>query len=525
MRKTTRLIILLLVVAVIYFGYSAWIDNASVYNLSNEALGYNHVQMGSTNWGTVAGALGLSAGDIFDVALIKQAVADKASEGWLFQGVFAHNSLAKSLLDPFKLVLVGGVFAMLVPLTKQLFFGTVIGIKGYVKARNNNVLYNYQKTIAWVTDLNSKLALGDHEQIKGVYATYGGLAFKPTFLTNMMEEIGSGLIRELDLTIYVKPSEVIINSLKEMYEKERRMAIAQRADEMFFDFKRGYEYTSVGSKYSIAYYKALETGTDTQSKLAWKLFSLEMFRFSIYLIATLIPAIIVGALVGGLVTGLAKTTGDINTFVTSAVFMLTWFGLAIALHATLTFTKSSYANMKKALAKPAAIYYSLYILLAITISAGMVGMSKVFPDGKTITDAGSMDQIWVWFSAVGYLILSSCLVLYVISTLMDANKSPEGMTKKLFVDGIVLPLVAWTIATAANFTGLFLNDTEALKDAKSILAAANSITLVGFWIYLSFSGMLLNNIVLPSTRKKMALQAELAEQGKEAEAKKAKASK
>jgi len=179
----------------------------------------------------------------------------------------AQDSLLYAVLAPFKLVLVGGVFGLLVPLTKQVFFGTIVGVKEYIKARRNNVLFNYQKTIAYVSSLNSNLQLGDYEQIKASYAAYAGLALKPKFLDVMMDDIANSLIREQDMSIYIKPSEVVLKSVKLMYERERKLAISMRPDEMFFDLKRGYEATSIGSKYVIAYYKTLDTNANGKNKL------------------------------------------------------------------------------------------------------------------------------------------------------------------------------------------------------------------------------------------------------------------
>ncbi|WP_031542146.1 hypothetical protein [Mesoplasma photuris] len=537
MRKTTKLVILLLVVSVIYFGYSAWIDGASIFNITYlgglegavkpglESGGLLESNIGvaintsSANWGKfileINALFGLNM-NASEIDSVRTALAENAN--FTVKGIFAHNSLAKSILDPFKMILVGGVFAMFIPLVKEIFFGTFMGIKNYLKARRTNVLYNYQKAITWTTDMKVKLESGNFEDIKAQYSTYGGLAFKPKFLDNMIDEIGEGVIKESDLSLFAKPCQVIIDSITEMYEKERRAAIVGRSDEMFFDLKRGYEYTSTGSKYSIAYFKAIDTKNETKSHLAWKLFSLEMNRFMMFLVVAIIPAIIVGTILGP-VLGTTDLQGDIKTLVTSLTTMLIWFGSAIALHATFTLTKADYKNIKKEIIKVATVYYLLVILTAITISAGMVGMSKA----PNMVEMGSINQIWVWFSALSYLVLSTSLVVYVIATLVDANRSPYGMTKKLLVDGIVLPLVAWTIATTANFTGLFLGDQH--LDLKNSLAVANTAVLVGFWIYLSISGFLLNNIVLPSTKQKLALQAELAQQGKEAAAKKAAAKK
>ncbi|WP_027048451.1 hypothetical protein [Mesoplasma syrphidae] len=511
MRKITRNMVLLFVVIVIYFGYAGWIDGAALYNIEG-------VQWGGAGW---ADKLKLIFGE--DIKWTELTVSQLrnmlSGTEYSLAGFMAPNSLMKSLLDPFKLVLVGGVFAMLIPLTKQIFFGQITGLKEYLKARRSNVLFNYQSAITWATDLNSKLSLGDYEQIKAHYAGYSGLKFKPQFMTNMVDEIGDSLIKEMDLSIYVKPSEVVINSLKEMYEKERALAIVGRADEMFFDFKRGYEFTSVGSKYSIAYYKALPTDTSTKTKLAWKLFSLEMFRFYVFMLAAIIPTIIISGIALPLIGGLG--TGAAAEIASPLVIFLTFFGSAIILHALFTLTKTAYKNLKKEIMIPAITYYFLLILIAISLAAGMVGIRQVGQMGHgEIWEPGTTGTLmWPFFSALGYFILSSCLAMYILSTLMDAHRSPEGMTKKLLVDGIVLPAIAWVIATGSNFTGLFWQG-NSQSTVQGILASINSITLVGFWIYLSFSNVLLNNIVLPSARKKLALQAELAEQGQEAKAKK-----
>jgi len=40
------------------------------------------------------------------------------------------------------------------------------------------------------------------------------------------------------------------------------------------------------------------------------------------------------------------------------------------------------------------------------------------------------------------MVLTTSLMFYVVATLMDGNVSPLGLTNKLFVDGVVLPVIA-----------------------------------------------------------------------------------
>lgn|GEM_PF-845384 len=298
MRKLTRQLILLVAVFVVYFGYSAWIDSLALYKLAGiyvttnggqpvlasgdvliQAILTLQTKMGTLGVGATSVNVGVMITNINRWLIENKSSADLSaltftSDGTTYNiselqvtGVMAQDSLLYAVLAPFKLVLVGGVFGLLVPLTKQVFFGTVVGVKQYINARRNNVLFNYQKTIAYVSSLNSNLQLGDYEQIKASYAGYTGLVFKPKFLDVMMDDIANSLIREQDMSVYVKPSEVVLKSVKQMYERERKLAISMRPDEMFFDLKRGYEATSIGSKYVIAYYKTLDTNTNGKNKL------------------------------------------------------------------------------------------------------------------------------------------------------------------------------------------------------------------------------------------------------------------
>ncbi|PPE06180.1 hypothetical protein [Mesoplasma corruscae] len=534
MRKTIRLSILLLVVAIIYFGYSAWIDSVAIYNIGS-------VQVGSgTNWNSqmqeiwlkvssedqlkiienlksinssfIIGSEGkitevLSMGAMSDIKVIRMVIeyANK-TEGVNFSlnGFMGANSLMKTLLDPFKMVLVGGVFALFIPLTKQLLFGTIIGMKSYMKNRQSNVLYNYQKSIGYVSDLKTKLEAGNYEEVKASYAAFSGLAFKPEFLNNMMDEICSALIKERDLTIFAEPAQIVQNSLTEMYEKERMRSINGRGDELFFDLKRGYEYCAKGSKYSIAYYKSQQQKAD--NSLGWKIYSLEIFKFNFFLAITFLPSFILSGLVGGLVTGLATNASpDVKTLAVAASFLIPWVLLTILVHALIIFRNPAYASMKKVLIRPALVYYGIYLLTFITISAGCVALARV----GDISQPGTGGLIWEWFSALGYLVLSSSLIFYVLATLVDSFKTYKVLTPKLLIDGIILPLIAWIISTAVTFISLYGIQGNSLwvveygETIKSILVAINGVTLIGFWIYLSVSSFLINNLISPKVAREL----------------------
>lgn len=521
MRKITRQIVWLFVVFVIYFGYSAFVDGVAIFHIKDIINVFNGAEkvaelspgmiMGSASWNSAK----ILWNEVNGFYLMEgytatiNGVSGITNLNQFIGGFMAPTSLLYTILIPFKLVLVGGVFAMLIPLTKSIFFGTIIGIKDYVKARQGNILFNYQKTIAFTKNLQEKLRVGDYEEIKVEYAAYNGLAFKPIFLANMMNSIGRALIKESSVKSYVEPCGDIVKSLQEMYGKERKVAIKGRPDEMFFDFKMGYDYTSTGSKYAIQYYKVLETKTSSKNWLAWKLFSLEMFRFFIFMLLAIIPTVIINAIVLPIVG--VKDTGNALSFTAPLMIVVIFFLISIILHVSFTFNKKVYRSLRKNMIIPAICYYGLILILALTLSLGINGIKQV---GSIIDQGTATSKIWPFFAALGYAILSTCLILYIISTIMDANKSVNGMTKKILIDGIILPTIAWILSTGFNFVGILA------KLDMSLWSGIAFAVLAGFWIYLSISSFLLNNIIFPSIKKQKELHNRLAQEGLAAKHKK-----
>lgn len=522
MRKITRQLVWLFVVFVIYFGYSAFVDGVALYHLTSNINIFDSTGnvLGTFTSGTLMGSSEWArAGIIYQgsqwllppgyYATIGSDPTQITNLSPYVGGFMAPTSLLYTILTPFKLVLVGGVFATLIPLTKSIFFGTFIGIRNYIRNRRMNILFNYQKTINFTVDLKSKLELGDFEQVKAQYAAYGGLSFQPVYLQTMMDEIADNLIRERSVKIFVKPCQVIINALKEMYEKERRAAIAMRPDEMFFDFKMGYNYISIGSKYSIAYYKALDTKAVTPMKIAWKLFSLEMFRFYIFMLLAIVPTVILIVVVLPLLGRFIS--GNISSKLAPNIVIVAFFLISIILHACFTLTKVSYRHMQKEIWVPAIVYYFLILVMAFTLGLGINGIQSI---GSIVAPGTAISLMWPFFATLGYAILSTCLILYMISTLMDGFRMPGGMTKKVFIDGVILPAIVWLISTGLNYIGVL-----APKLNMSLFSGLAFGILCAFWIYLSISNFLLNNIVFPSKKQKMQTQKRLAREGLDAQEK------
>ncbi|QHX35940.1 hypothetical protein STIUS_v1c03860 [Spiroplasma sp. TIUS-1] len=544
MRNSVKLVIALLVIAVIYFGYSSWIDTVAIYNINGNELGstgFNNILreiwelnfenksaydylakdpellalMGSLNIIENGGLSEASKANLdFIIALVDFGNKATATEGndkltYLFEGFMAPNSLAKKLLDPFKLILVGGVFALFVPLTIKVFLGTVSGIKVYLRGRQANLLFNYEKSIAYATDLQAKIAANDLAAVKASYGAYAGLSFKPKFLDNMMDELIVLIVKEKNVSHLADPAQTVVDGLKTMYSKERQRAITGRGDEMFFDFKRGYEYSSLGSSKVAEYYKAMPDSERT-SNLGWKMISLEMIRFGLFLAITFLPAFAIFGVITAALNGVASDLSDsLSVLIVSTIALGTWIISAVVCHYIYIMRKPIYRDMKKEIAKPLRIYYILYFLMFMTLAVSMVGIASV----GAITEPGSGTKIWSWFAAIASLVLSSSLILYVIATLIDANKVSDGMSKKALLNGIVIPLIAWVVGVMTTLAIILLNgfvSEENLADYENIIAIVsiiNFVTLVVFWIYIALSGFILNNVVYNKKRHVMTKKA------------------
>lgn len=454
MRSITRKIVLLFVSFVLYFGYSSWLT----------------IQTQNSN---------------------------------------IEGSLLIVILDPLRLVLFGGVIALFIPLIKSLFFGTIIGIKNYINVRKNNILFNFEKTINFTIALKKNLIKQDLNILKNSYAEYQTLSFKPAFLSTMMEEIAEELIKENNTTNFISPCQTIINSLNEMYNKERITIKLGKGSEIFFDFKRGYEYISIGSKYNIAYYNSFDNNLLSKTKLGWKLFSLEMFKFYFYLIIAIIPTTIISVIVLPILSN--NLNDGFSNYIQFIVF-LTFAFFSILFHCIFVFSKKSYHKIKvsKQMILPAIIYYFLITLMMFSFSIGWNHMLDI----NFLEPNAANDYIWSFFFKLGYLILSSCLILYIISTLMDYNKNIKNkFSLKVAIDGIILPLISWIAAT------IFIN----INYIGVIEGSQISLIILGaFWLYLSISGLLINNLSFISKKDKLILLQNLQDENKKLEEKQAK---
>ena len=160
------------------------------------------------------------------------------------------------------------------------------------------------------------------------------------------------------------------------------------------------------------------------------------------------------------------------------------------------FFKKDYKINKHILIKPAITYYSLLLLAFMTLTAGCVGIAQV----GNIAQPFTPPLMTKWFGALAYLVLTTCLVMYALATLVDNYRSGKQLSVKLIVNNIVLPGFIWTITTGANFVALFAKS-EQVMEYSSLISGINTLVMVIFWIYLFTAQFLINNLITSKTAK------------------------
>ncbi|WP_338969443.1 hypothetical protein [Spiroplasma endosymbiont of Labia minor] len=420
---------------------------------------------------------------------------------WLGQEAAAHSTeVWYSILDPFKTILLVSLFAMIVPTVKSIFFGTYIGIRRYRAARRDNILFNYESAIDFFTKFNGFVKAGDSKSAKSMLPVFQGLTFKPTFANNYIQDVTDKILVDKSIEMYYQAGEYVLSSIKEMFEKEKKF-IRGETNEFLFDIKRGYDYVSFGSKYAINYYWKFENNALTQRQIGWKIFSLEMFKFYVYEIISLFITAIACAIFLPIIAAEIPEWdyGKIAPIVIISMFFI----VAIVFHAVSIFAKKHSEFKKRNLIIPAIIYYFLLFILALNIVFGYALIPSITGQNE---GSGLQSTFFIFLFSILYVVLSSCLILYVISTLMDAWKNGT-MQKGILFEGIIIPMIMWILTAGSRFFGAAISSDGPLQDTIAYLISISIFVLIGYWVVLWITEPLISNLFTMTPKSKNKKQA------------------
>ncbi|WP_342268827.1 hypothetical protein [Spiroplasma endosymbiont of Aspidapion aeneum] len=487
MKNNVKHLIVLLVVTIIYFGYSAWIDGNAIYNI-------NGTQMSSTSWANIINNIckdahvnkndSLETNIDYIRKIIVLANLNTHSNTYILRGFMAPNSLLKTLLEPFKLILVGGVFASFIPLFKQVFFSKIIEINKYLKNKNQNILYNFDSTILFAKELKDQIDKNNSKGAKITLIKYKSLILKPVFFENFIDEITQTITRFNNIDIYSEKIDYIISSLEEIHELEiYHIKNPKVKKEFMYDLKRASDITSVHSKYVINYYISF---INLQEKGGWKIFSLMMLRFYFIAIVAIIPSVAMVFFTNQMLEIFVKNMNEnIRVFISIFISLILWTTISIIIHSLYVFLNNKHIGQKKLLLVPAIIYYILVFILATVASFGVYNIYGV----GNIYKYNSVAKLWSFLGSLCYMVLGSTIVLYTIATLIDTFKLTNKLTKEDLINGIIIPIIILLITTINNIIICF-----DVLDIENYLQTANIILLTSYWLYIWFSGFLVSNI-------------------------------
>ena len=239
-----------------------------------------------------------------------------------------------------------------------------------------------------------------------------------------MRDLRKTALIEGDFTCYKEVIDKVIDTLIEIYQKERQVILNANKKETFFDFKKGYEMVFQGSKYNVDYYETLYNNVKNRLVLVWKIFFLSMFRFYFYLLGYGLGITTILVIV---VLPILNIYSNINLEKWGAIiFVICCVTIALIVHLIKTLQNKN-LNNKNYLIIPALVYYSLIVLITLNICLTisiMPSITEPVPNvGESILAVGPLSCLL----SLAYLVLSTALLLYVIATLMDSFKA-DGLS-------------------------------------------------------------------------------------------------
>ncbi|WP_368486745.1 hypothetical protein [Spiroplasma sp. DGKH1] len=391
------------------------------------------------------------------------------------------NSNLVQILSPFKLIILGMLFAMIIPTFKSIFMSTIIGMRQYKKTKSDFLLYNYDKLHTILENMKINILKNNMSGIKKDLLLYEKSPVKPEFVNTLVRDLRKTALIEGDFTRYKEVIDKVLGALTEIYQKERQVILTANKKEAFFDFKRGYEMASQGSKYNVDYYQTLYNNVKNRVALGWKIFSLSMFRFYFYLLGYGLGITTILAIV---VFPILNTYSNVNLEKWGAIiFVICCVTIALIVHLIKTLQNKN-LNNKNYLIIPALVYYSLIALIVLNICLTISIMPSItdpVPNvGESILAVGPLPYLL----SLAYLVLSTALLLYVIATLMDSFKA-DGLSLELIIEGLVVPFALWLGVTIAKFT------TNSLSNHHQISAQLNN-TITGYITIILFIYWIIN---------------------------------
>ncbi|AGM25421.1 hypothetical protein [Spiroplasma chrysopicola] len=405
------------------------------------------------------------------------------------------NTVIVQIMSPFQVVILGLIFAMIIPTFKSIFLASYSLMRKYQKNKNQFLLYKYDKLMLILRLMERNVNTNNVNGLKRNFLSYDvNDIIRPQFVESLVADLKTAVVRDYALPRYGKVVKEVIKCCEDFYQKERAVSTGSVKRELFFDIRQGYQLTSQGSNYNIHYFETLYSKTNNKQQLGWKIYSLYMIKFNYYF---LFYGLGLAAVVGIISFPIIGQYSNFNlaTWGVSLLVMVSSVGTIVS-HGFRSLTLSKKFEVRKYLILPAVTYYFLILLIFLNIAGSIMllpSITAIPPESTNIFESGALPFLF----ALANLVLTTALLIYILATLMDYLKGP-GLVKEYLIEGIILPLVMFlTFTITRTSLIIYYDDPQGLNPfvnmIQTFLTAALFIYWVVNWIFSSMMSAVVNN--------------------------------
>ncbi|AGR41108.1 hypothetical protein [Spiroplasma taiwanense] len=376
------------------------------------------------------------------------------------------NNTLYQIFSPFKLIILGMIFTIIYASIKNLMFSHFINLKKYRASLRDNILFEFDNTLNYLSALKVFIENNDNKNIKLKLKEFSSIKYAPVYLNDFMEQLSNSLLKEEKINYLVQPCEIIIKNIEYNFESEKSKKISNK-NESFYEIKMVNNYYSLSSWQSINYFLSLENERENNNN-KWKITGLYISRFSTSLyLSTLFTTILF------VIIGLTLNFNNIslnNLFYGVYIFGMYIFSMLFYILLLFNFSRK---HKIKVYWLQILTYFIFIFLIFLNIFLNII----LFPH----VNAGQhwYESTLIRFLLAGlYIILSTMLLAFVLSGILELFE-----TKKVNVWNIINTFILPLIIYILSFTMYLFS----IKEGNSNEIYLTNFTII--FIYWTFSAI------------------------------------
>ncbi|AKX34175.1 hypothetical protein SLITO_v1c05270 [Spiroplasma litorale] len=371
------------------------------------------------------------------------------------------------IFSPFKLLILGSIFTIVYGAIKTILFFNIKNLKDYKKNLRNNILFEYDNVIKYLSVLKENIKDQKIDKIKHNIKDYSSIKYRPVYLNLLIDELASRILSNHDFSDLYQSCSLVMENINETYKKEKDKLMHLKTENMF-DLKRVNEYYNKNSWFVISFYLSLhnkDVHSHEYEVNKWKITSLYISRFSYFLYPAFIISLILYGAVGGMLYGIGV---DLNKFFYGS------FSLCVFLISSLLFIFNLIYNRKKHSIKIFWGHLFVYLMFICFIFIDIFLNIILSPIMKSSSDWYESELI-TFLCYIVYIVLSTMLLSYIFTSILEVFEYKSFNVFNIILN-IALPIIIFIESSVLNYLSVHNEETNKLY-------LINFIIIFTYWIF------------------------------------------